>query len=172
MSYCYAPAFVNIHQPGGSSSSNYWVLVDDVLVYRVTPGMGAAAFFAYNLTSQVIQPVGLPFGLPATKCNYYTYGGTCDQCEDETVGGFTMVYALGNGSLIMEQSVNVDSSMKYGIAQFNSPATMVSQQCAGCSLTGGTCVSGKCYCIAGCAGEDCTQGLPFCSQPTMDCPSP
>jgi hypothetical protein len=120
-----------------------------------------------------VTPVGLPFGLPNTRCNYYTYGGNCDMCEDETIGGFTGIYAFANGSLVFEQSENVDGTMQYGLAQFDSPVTVPSMQCgvdnAGCSATGGTCVSGTCYCLPGCSGVDCRSGKPFCSQDSLKC---
>lgn len=174
VAYCYAPAFVNMHLPGGLSFRNYWVLMGDVLVYRVTPGLGSSMFFAYNLTSQRVDPLTPPFGLPNTKCNAYTYGGNCGSCEDEVVGGFTSVYAMANGSLVLEESKNVYVAMQYGLTQVDAPALVSSVRCgvdnSGCSATGGTCIAGVCHCLAGCSGVDCRQGAAFCSEDTLTCP--
>ena len=81
-----------------------YALVQDLLVYRATIGFGSAAYFAYNITQQQVYPLALPFAIPNTRCNYYTLGGTCSMCEDETVGGFVGVYKLNIGSLVGSRS--------------------------------------------------------------------
>ena len=80
------------------------------------------------------------------------------------MGGFTAVWALRNGTLLFATAVNTNSVMSYGVSQFDSTVTASTRVCPGdCSLTGGTCVNGKCYCVSGCTGENCKGGLPFCS---------
>ena len=56
------------------------IIVSAICVVQVTTGFGSTAFFAYNLTSQQVYPVALPFAVPNTRCNYYTLGGNCDMC--------------------------------------------------------------------------------------------
>jgi hypothetical protein len=69
---------------------------------------------------------------------------------------------------LFESSVNVDGSETNGVTQFDSSITIPEYRCAGgCSVTGGTCIKGVCYCTAGCEGADCMSGKAYCASNTV-----
>ncbi len=173
VTYCFAPAFPNLHLPSSPTSKSYIALVGHKLVYRVSPGFGTAAFFGFDFDSGEVTPVNLPWGTPNTRCNRYTYGGSCDRCSAEVLQGYTGVYAMTNGTLMFQFAQNDDATMYYGLAQLESSFVLDKNPafgCArtGCSAAGGFCDHGRCHCFPGCAGADCSQGSAFCSKKSLD----
>ena len=134
------------------------------------------------------------YGTPNTVCGKYCYGGSCQTCIREDYSGFVAVYGLVNGSVVLRRVAN-DPSYVFGgarcamctstwppltncghrsgveqvaLSRFDSSFIVpeVTGCAAGCSVEGGTCVNGQCYCQPGCSGVDCSSGGSFCQPPT------
>jgi hypothetical protein len=173
VTYCFAPAFPNLHLPSSPRSNTYVALVGRKLIYRVSPGFGTAAFFGFDFDTNEVAPINLPWGTPNTRCNVFTYGGSCDRCTAEVLQGYTDVYAMSNGSLVFKFAQNDDAAMFYGVAQLESSFVLDRHPAfgcmrTGCSAAGGFCDHGRCHCFPGCAGQDCSQGSAFCSKTSLD----
>lgn len=170
VTYQMAPAYVNFHEPSAATASNMLAMVRDVVLYPITPSFGTQAYMAYNLTSKQVYPVGLPYGTPNTVCGKYCYGGSCQTCIREDYSGFVAVYGLINGSVVLRRVANDPSSgvEQVALSRFDSSFIVpeVTGCAAGCSVEGGTCVNGQCYCQPGCSGVDCSSGGSFCQPPT------
>lgn len=169
VNYLIADAFVNFQSPTTISSATSAVLVqNDILVYETSPQFGMVAFMAFNLTSKEVYPIALPYHVPNTVCGKFTYGGSCSTCMDAPVYGFTEVWPMANGSVVAHRDGNdPGNSDAIGLSRFDSSFILPQHRCeAGCSVRGGTCVRGVCYCQPHCSGTDCMTGMPeVCAPP-------
>jgi len=120
------------------------------------------SYFGYNLTSQEVYPVALVYGVPNTDCFHFTGDGSTSY----STHSFMNAWMLTNGTVLLldQYTTLVNPTQQNAIVHVTSPLLRgdVVGCNGGCSLHGGTCINGQCYCQPGCSGSDCRSGQPYC----------